>query len=198
MIAEKERRSTRRGGTIAPPRPESYSSRRATTGPGARPVVVNRPAAQPVGAVESVRLRESPGPMAHRGPRTLRYAQQFAWKSREGAAVVVASFCVTLLCLYVAAYARVTAEGFEISQLRKDIKASEAESEALRAEISRLTLPDAVKVRAIQAGMVVGTPGNANFLTPRPHAQVAKAIMDPVKLVGRAEGETAANVNATP
>jgi cell division protein FtsB len=106
--------------------------------------------------------------MAHRGPKTLRRAQQFAWRSREAAAVVAASFFVSLLCLYVAAYARVTAEGFEVSELRREIKASEKEAEALRAEISRMMLPETVRERAVQAGMVVGTPGSINMVKPRP------------------------------
>jgi cell division protein FtsB len=172
MIAEKEpRRTARRGGTIAPPRSASPDAPRSTARTPARsshPLPVSRVAAAPRGAVETVRLKESPGPMAHRGPKTLRRARQFAWRSRETAAVIAASFLVSLLCLYVAAYARVTAEGFEISELRKEIRASEKEAEALRAEISRLMLPETVRERAVQAGMVVGTPGSLNLVKPRP------------------------------
>src|SRR5687767_14417935 len=78
MIAEKEPRKTRRGGNAAPPRPVSPDVPR----PASRPTTATPGLAHPqtLGAVETVRLRESPGPMAHRGPKTLRRAQQFAWR----------------------------------------------------------------------------------------------------------------------
>jgi cell division protein FtsL len=150
MIAERERQGTRR----------------RAAGAGTKDTVRTVAITPPVGAVESVRLREV-GPMAERGSRPVRRARRLAMKSREAAAVVVAFFGVTLMCLYLAAYARVMAEGFEISEMRKAMRVEEAKSEALRAEISRLNLPESVRERAEKLGLVSGTPSSVNLVTQR-------------------------------
>lgn len=87
------------------------------------------------------------------------------WGRRQALALVVASFSVTLLCLYVSAYARVTAEGFDASRLTRQLNASIKEEEGLRANRDRLKLPDTVRQRAEELGMVRGNATTLYFLT---------------------------------
>lgn len=105
-------------------------------------------------------------PMAQRGSRVVRRARALGWRSPETASVLVATFVVSLLCFYVAAYARVTAEGFELSRLKRQMRASVASEDALRAEISRLTLPGAVARRAATLKLIPGTPQALKVVSP--------------------------------
>ena len=73
-------------------------------------------------------------------------------------AVLVGTFLVSLLCIYVDAYARVTTAGFQLSLLRRDLQQAKQEEDALRAEIGLLTLPNAVARRAKELGMEPSTP----------------------------------------
>lgn len=109
-----------------------------------------------------------PRPMARRGPKAVRRAQDFGWKSPEAAAILVASFVVSLACFYVAAYAKVTSEGIESARIQIEIKDAAREKEALEAEISRSTLPVAVRARAVQMGMVKTPPQTVRLVTPPP------------------------------
>jgi hypothetical protein len=103
--------------------------------------------------------------MAQRGPRALRHARQLRWRSPETAAVLAASFTVSLLLLYVAAYARVTAEGFEAATLTHKLRAAQKEEDALRTRIGELSSPDTVARRAQAMGMVQGAPATMNVVT---------------------------------
>ena len=96
--------------------------------------------------------------MAHTGPRVLRRAKALQEKNSVLGAVVAATFTVTLCCLYLFAYASVTAEGFELSRLRQKNKEASLKRDTLQAEISRLSLPQTVAQRAAMLGMVKGTP----------------------------------------
>jgi cell division protein FtsL len=111
------------------------------------------------------RDREPNAPMAQRGPRALRHARQLRWRSPETVAVLAASFSVSLLLLYVAAYARVTAEGFEAAALSRKLRAAEKEQDALKVRIGELRTPEQVAKRAQSIGMVPGTPENVNLVT---------------------------------
>lgn len=82
------------------------------------------------------------------------------------AAVLGASFCVSLAALYVSAYARVTAAGLEQAQLTRATRAAEVEEDNLRAEISRLTLATGVKARAEQMGMQPNTAQTTHLVGP--------------------------------
>lgn len=118
-------------------------------------------------------------PMARKGLRPVRRAQDFGWRSPEAAAVVVASFCVSLACFYVAAYARVTAEGFEAARVRAAMKQAAFDKEALQADISRLTLPATVQARAAQMGMVRATSQTVRMVTPPPAASTTDTTNAP-------------------
>ena len=109
-----------------------------------------------------------PRPMARRGSKAVRRAQDFGWKSPEAAAVLVASFVVSLACFYVAAYAKVASEGIESARIQFEIKEAAREKEALEAEISRITLPKAVQARAVQMDMVKTPPQTVRLVTPSP------------------------------
>ena len=106
-----------------------------------------------------------------RKSRLARAVQALTWRSPMTAAVLLGTFLVTLLCGYVAAYARVTATGFELSVLRRDLRRTELEEEALRAELSRLKQPEAVARRAQAMGMVVAPPESARVLPADAPAQ---------------------------
>ena len=95
--------------------------------------------------------------MAHRGPVVLRRAKAIQENSRVPGAVLVATFAVTIICLYLSAYATVTAEGFELARLRTNNKAENLRHDTLQAEISRLSLPQTVAERAKLLGMEQGT-----------------------------------------
>ncbi len=116
--------------------------------------------------IEEVRKR----PMARKGLKPVRRAQEFGWRSPEAAGVVVASIVVGLACFYVAAYARVAAEGFEAARVRGEMKDESVKKEALEAEIARLTLPATVKARAIQLGMEQASSQTVRVVTPAPQA----------------------------
>jgi cell division protein FtsB len=85
-----------------------------------------------------------------------------------GMAVMAAALLVALLCVYVYAYARVTTAGFELSRLSRALRQAEQEEEALRAEISRLSLPSAVERRAQVLGMTPAPAEAAQVLTAAP------------------------------
>jgi cell division protein FtsL len=103
--------------------------------------------------------------MGQRGPRALRHARQLRWRSPETVAVLAASFSVSLLLLYVAAYARVTSEGFEAATLSRKLRAAEKEQDALKVRIGELKTPEQVARRAQAMGMVPGTPESVNLIT---------------------------------
>lgn len=73
-------------------------------------------------------------------------------------AIMVASFVVSLACLYVNAYARVTAEGFEAARLGRQVVAAEEERLALTAQISNLNRPEVVEEAARRLGLVPSEP----------------------------------------
>jgi hypothetical protein len=104
--------------------------------------------------------------MAQRGPRALRHARQLRWRSPETVAVLTASFLVSLLLLYVAAYARVTAEGFEAATLTRKLRAADKEQEALKVRIGELRTPEEVAKRAQVMGMVPRRPENVSLVAP--------------------------------
>lgn len=80
------------------------------------------------------------------------------------AAVLAGTFLVSLLCIYVDAYARVTTAGFQLSVLRRDLRRAKQEEDTLRAQIGQLTLPNAVARRARELGMELTTPEMAVVL----------------------------------
>ena len=96
--------------------------------------------------------------MAHTGPRVLRRAKALQENNSVLGAVLVATFTVTICCLYLFAYASVTAEGFELSRLRQKSREASLKRDTLQAEISRLSLPQTVAERAAMLGMEKGTP----------------------------------------
>jgi cell division protein FtsL len=96
--------------------------------------------------------------MAHTGPPVLRRAKAIHENTRVPGAVLVATFTVTILCLYLSAYATVTAEGYELSRLRALNKQADLQRDTLQAEISRLSLPQTVAQRAAMLQLEPGTP----------------------------------------
>jgi cell division protein FtsL len=105
--------------------------------------------------------------MAHTGPRVLRRAKAIQENSRVPGAVLLATFTVTILCLYLCAYASVTAEGFELSRLRSLNKQADLQRDTLQAEISRLSLPQTVAQRAKELGMEPGTPQTLTIVSDK-------------------------------
>jgi len=113
--------------------------------------------------------------MAHRGPRVVRKARELSWRSPMTAAILLGAFVVTVLCIYVYAYALVTISGFEQSRCKREIKTEIQQEEALRAEVSRLSLLPTVEQRARGMGMVLNAPQMAEvLLDPAAPRQVAQ------------------------
>lgn len=110
-------------------------------------------------------------PMGHRGPRVVRRAKALSWKSPEAFAALVASFFVSLACFYVAAYARVTAEGFEKAQLAKQLRRARLERESLEADLSKLTGAERVRQRAAVLGLIPNAPATTNLLSAAAKAE---------------------------
>ena len=106
------------------------------------------PVPQTPPAQERPPRRESPGP---------RRSRKGSWRSPMTAAVLVGTFLVSLLCIYVDAYARVTTAGFQLSLLRRDLRRAKQEEDALNAELGNLRMPSAVARRAQDLGMVMQT-----------------------------------------
>jgi hypothetical protein len=102
--------------------------------------------------------------MAHTGPPVLRRAKAIHENTRIPGAVLLATFTVTILCLYLSAYASVTAEGFELSRLRAMNKQADRERDVLQAEISRLSLPQTVAQRAAALQMEQADPGTITVI----------------------------------
>jgi hypothetical protein len=88
----------------------------------------------------------------------------FQESNRTSAAVMMAAFTVSLLCLYVSAYARVTAEGFDLGRVKEQLRAASVVHEALQAQVSQLTLPAAVGERASALGMEKVSPDSITLL----------------------------------
>ncbi len=106
-----------------------------------------------------------------RGPQPPR-RRKGGWRSPMTAAVLVGTFLVSMLCIYVYAYARVTTAGFHLSLLRRDLQRAKQEEDVLRAEIGRLSLPNAVARRAKELGMELTTPEMAVVLPPEARNRV--------------------------
>ena len=84
---------------------------------------------------------------------------------RQMVAALVTSFVVSLLCLYVSAYARVTAEGFELSRLTAKIRSAQVEEQALEAAISKQSASETLIQRAGAMGMISGEGNAVNMMT---------------------------------
>jgi len=69
------------------------------------------------------------------------------------AAVLIGISLVSLLCVYVYAYARVMAAGFEASRLQRALVEAQQEEQDLLAQISVLSLPGTVERRAKSLGL---------------------------------------------
>ncbi len=138
---------------------------------------------------EHMRLKSAPvvqgrrRPMANRGGRVSRTVQHWTWRSPETFAVMVAAVAAGLLCFQVSLWARVTAEDFELSRIKREMQNAKAQEDGLRAEISNLVLPGPVAERAHKLNLT-DAPG-AN----EPDAQVlapTDAALQPI--YGAAEG----------
>ena len=105
----------------------------------------------------------SPLPMGQRGARPARIAKNLSVRSPMVAAVLCASFAVSLLCLYVTAYARVNAERLELSRLRGELKAAQRQEIVLNGEISRYHLSAPVRAQAM--GLMPAPPEAVQVLT---------------------------------
>ncbi len=115
------------------------------------------PRARDASGADAFRVRR---PMAHTGPPVLRRAKAIHENSRVPGAVLLAAFTVTILLLYLCAYASVTADGFELSRLRIMNRDADLQRDTLQAEISRLSLPKTVAERAAALQMEQGTTGS--------------------------------------
>ena len=124
-------------------------------------------------------------PMAFRGPLIVRGVQELRFRSPQALAVLVASFCVSLLCFYVAAYAQMTSDTVKAATLETKAQEADEEGQRLQAELSDLTLPGKVEQRAKELKLVPATPLAMTMVSPSPartpaptNAATAKPMKD--------------------
>ena len=117
-------------------------------------------------APSPVQTKLAPYPMGLKGTKAARAAKNFSLRSPMVAAVVCASFAVTILCCYVSAYAKVNADRLELSRLRQDLKAAKKQETALNGEISRHHL--SAPARASAMGLMPAPPDVLQVLSPAP------------------------------
>ena len=111
--------------------------------------------------------------MAYRGPRVVRRAKDLRERCPMMAAAMIAAFVVTSLCIHVSAYARVTRENIQLSSVKRELKRSRLDEDALRAQVSRLNLT--VEERAKAMGMVPATPESAQVMVLGTNARTTVA-----------------------
>ena len=158
---------TRQHGATHSPRP--------TFVPPATIVILPHPRKAPGGVRIMPNVPPSPMPMGLKGTRATRLARNVSLRSPMVAAVVCASFLVTILCCYVSAYARVNADRLELSRLRQDLKAAKKQEITLNGEISRYHLSAPIRAQAM--GLMPAPPDVVKVLSPAP---VENADAEPV------------------
>lgn len=102
--------------------------------------------------------------MAHRGPRVVRHAREIRERSPMLFALLIASFLVTLLCLYVSAYAGVNADRHALSKMKEQMREVEREQRLLNAKVAMLTQPNIILERARALGLVPAPPEAQHLL----------------------------------
>lgn len=100
--------------------------------------------------------------MGQRGARPVRMARDLSWRNPMLAAVLMASFGVSLLCFYITAYARVNTQRLQLSGMRQELKMAQRREESLKAEISTNGL--SVRQRATAMGMIQAPPESVQVL----------------------------------
>ena len=133
--------------------------------PSARPniTVVPHPRKRPGGLRAATTDAPAALPMGQRGSRPTRIAKNLSARSPMFAATLCASFAVSLLCLYVTAYARVNAERLQLARLRQELKLAERREILLKGAISQYHLSATARAQAM--GMVPAPPEAVQVLT---------------------------------
>lgn len=158
-VLEREQQGVqRRPSPAARPAPRGAHGSYAAPTPSSLP----RPTVAPAAAPAAPAVRRRPAAAVRRGSRGVR---RIGWRSPMSAAVLFASFGVSLLCLYVSAYARVTQEGNDLVRLRRELSAAQQEGRDLEAGIDALRHPATVNARAKALGMVPAPTEAQQFLT---------------------------------
>ncbi|GEM_PF-5028315 len=103
--------------------------------------------------------------MAERGPRVVRRARSLRDNNPMLVACLVASFTVTLLCLYVSAYAKVNNDRRELTSIRREMRELEVQQRLLSAEVARLKQPNTILQRASALKLVPAPPEAQHLLT---------------------------------
>ncbi len=127
-----------------------------------RPLPAVRASAHPQEPPAPRHAPPRPGARRRQGQRT---QCRSLWREPMTAAVLVGTVLVSLLCVYVYAYARVAAAGFEASRMRRALAGARQEEQNLRARISTLSLPGTVASRAKSLGMEMAPPEATQVLS---------------------------------
>ncbi|MBC8143244.1 MAG: hypothetical protein H7Y38_17600 [Armatimonadetes bacterium] len=145
-------------------RVQSISHAPRPVSPSPSVIVLPHPRRSPAGLSAPATVpTTAPLPMGQRGMKATRAAKNLSARSPMLAAVVCASFGVSLLCLYVTAYARVNADRLELSRLRQETKLAQKREVALNGEISRFHL--SAPGRAQTMGLMPAPPEAVEVLT---------------------------------
>lgn len=165
MVTENKRNNRRSGlaeTTRPATRPSLVPNHTTPATDRSQIVILPHPRKAP-GGLRSLPRTGEPLPMGQRGSRPARAVKNLSLRSPMLVATLFASFAVSLLCLYVTAYAQVSAEARNLSHLRQDLKSAERREIELKGEISRLTLSAQSRAQAI--GLVPAPPETVQVLS---------------------------------
>jgi hypothetical protein len=97
---------------------------------------------------------ETVRPMGYRGSRPVRQVRAIAEQRPQILALFASAFIVTLMCLYVTAYARVNGDQRALRKMQVQLRDAQVEEEDLRRKIGATTEPASIRLGAKNQGMV--------------------------------------------
>lgn len=159
-VLTENKKAARRPGTVDSTRPSAR--RPLTTDSQPLITVLPHPRKSP-GGLRQLPQTSTPLPMGQRGSRTTRAVKNLSVRSPMLAATLFASFAVSLLCFYVTAYARVNAQGQQLSRLRQDLKLAERREIELKSKISQYNLSAPSRAQAM--GLMPAAPEMVEVLS---------------------------------
>lgn len=136
------------------------------------------PSSRPMAPQQTPREPPRQAATRHRRGAAQRQRRRSLWREPMTAAVLVGTLLVGMLCVYVYAYARVAAAGFEVSRLKRALRRAELDEQRLSAQKSSLQLLPTVAARAKSLGLEPAPAGSTEVIQVTP-ATPAGAVTTP-------------------
>lgn len=102
----------------------------------------------------SYEVPETTRPMGYRGSRPVRQVKAIAEQRPQIFALFASAFVVTILCLYLNAYARVNGDQRELRMLQVQLRDAQSEEDELVRRIGATTEPASIRLWAKSKNMV--------------------------------------------